>query len=431
MMLALRRAFALSALLLAAVGFTRAAFGASSGDVMVIPIHGTVDEGMAHMVARAVATANAEHAKAVVLDVDSPGGLVSAAFEIRDAIFDSKAPTYAFVSRRAYSAAALISLSAQHIVMAPGASIGAAEPIPPTAKMISALRAEFASTAQRNHHDPLLAGAMVDKTIDAPDYKRPNGILTLDTQDALRSHIADATAPSFSAAMRDENLSGFTADAATYTWGEKIARFATSPEVSGILLTIGLLGLLIEMQTLHGIAGFVGVVALTLFFGAHIYAGFSDWIVVLLAVVGLCAILFELHLVPGHGLPGALGAVLLIVASLLAFGIAFYSVAIETLATAIVLSVVLFVMFVRAYPENAWYKRVALLTVQGPDYVASMDHRALLGRSGTAATYLRPAGMADIDGERVDVLTAGEFIAQGTPITIVRVEGARIFVEPL
>ncbi len=72
-----------------------------------------------------------------------------------------------------------------------------------------------------------------------------------------------------------------------------------------------------------------------------------------------------------------------------------------------------------------------MLTVQGPDYVASMVHRALLGRNGTAETYLRPAGMADIDGERVDVLTAGEFIAQGTPITVVRVEGARIFVEPL
>ena len=430
-MVYVRRALALTALLLAAVGFTRAALSASPAPVVVIPIHGTVDEGMAHMVTRAIATANAQGAQAIVLDVNSPGGLVSAAFEIRDAIFDAKMPTYAYVSHRAYSAAALISLSAQHIIMGPGASIGAAEPIPATAKMISALRAEFASTAQRNHHNALLAGAMVDKTIDVPAYKRPNGILTLDTEDALASHVAQDRAPTLAAALNLEHLASFSRENAQYTWGERLARFATSPEVSGLLLTIGLLGLLIEMQTLHGIAGVVGVLALSLFFGSHIYAGFSDWIVVLLAVVGLGAILFELHVVPGHGLPGVIGAVFLIVAALLAFGIMFYTVAIETLATAIVLSVMLFVMFVRAYPENAWYKRVALLTVQGPEYVTSTDRRALLGQQGFAATLLRPAGVAEVDGQRVDVLTAGEFISQGTPIRIVRVEGARIFVEPL
>ncbi|HTD34058.1 MAG TPA: NfeD family protein, partial [Candidatus Elarobacter sp.] len=66
---------------------------------------------------------------------------------------------------------------------------------------------------------------------------------------------------------------------------------------------------------------------------------------------------------------------------------------------------------------------------QGPEYVASADHRDLRGRIGTAASYLRPAGIASVDGQRVDVLTEGEFIAQGTPIRVVRVEGARVFVE--
>ena len=85
--------------------------------------------------------------------------------------------------------------------MAPGASIGAAEPIPGTPKNISALRAEFASTARRNHHDPVLAAAMVDKTVDVPAYKKPNAILSLDADQAVRSGVAERVAPTLDDAL--------------------------------------------------------------------------------------------------------------------------------------------------------------------------------------------------------------------------------------
>ena len=95
------------------------------------------------------AQADEEHAAGIVFDINTPGGLVDAAFQIRDAILDAKEPTVAFVSRRAYSAGALITLANHTIVMAPGSSIGAAEPRPNEPKYVSALRAEFASTAAR------------------------------------------------------------------------------------------------------------------------------------------------------------------------------------------------------------------------------------------------------------------------------------------
>ena len=56
---------------------------------------------------------------------------------------------------------------------------------------------------------------------------------------------------------------------------------------------------------------------------------------------------------------------------------------------------------------------------------------SLRGMTGVAASFLRPAGVAQIDGKRVDVLTEGEFIAAGTPVRVTRVEGARMFVEPV
>jgi len=388
-------------------------------------------------VERSVDEANRSNARAILLTVNSPGGLVSSAFRIRDALFSAQEPVDAYVSQRAYSAAALITLSANRIIMAPGASIGAAEPVeaggtvPPSDKIISALRGEFESTAERTHHSPQIAGAMVDKNASLPQYKRSGMVLTLNTDDAVRAGVAEGTATTLDAALADLKLAGAPLVTQSYSFGETLARFATDPVVSGLLLTLGMLGLLIEMQTLHGIAGIIGVGALALFFGSHVYAGFSNDFVVALAVIGLIGILWELHVVPGHGLPGILGAGALLVAVLLAFGLPFLFVGVETIATAIVLTVIGFTLTVRAVPQNAWAHRLALSAAQGPEYVTSTDFGALRGRAGTATSFLRPAGIASIDGRRIDVLTAGEFIAAGTPIRVVRVEGARIFVEPL
>jgi membrane-bound serine protease (ClpP class) len=207
----------------------------------------------------------------------------------------------------------------------------------------------------------------------------------------------------------------------------------TTPFVSGLLLTIGLLGLLLEMQTLHGIAGFIGLCGLALFFGAHIVAGDANAFVVVLALLGLFGILYELHIVPGHAIPGVLGTIALIASVLLAFGpfgAAAFFVALQTVATAIVLTVVLFYLATKAIPENAWIAKLTFAGVQGAEYVTSADQTQLRGKVGIANSYLRPAGVALIDGQRVDVLTKGEFIPEGTPVRVTRVEGARVFVEP-
>lgn len=418
------------AVLFGGLGVAIAAAPAPGGGVVIVPISGTVDEGMAHLVVRAVDEAQAAHASALVLDINTPGGLVSAAFEIRDALVASHVPTVAYVSQRAYSAGALITLATKTIVMAPGSSIGAAEPIPSDPKHVSALRAEFAATASRMHRDPTLAAAMVDKSVNAPAYKRPGAILSFTAEEAKRAHFIDAIEPTLDAALEYAHVSG-TRTTAAYSWGESLARFATSPEVSGILLSLGVLGLLIEMQTLHGIAGAIGIGSLALFFGTHVYAGFSDSVVIALAVLGVLGILLELHVFPGHGLSGALGLLALAAAVFLAFGSAFTVVAIQAISIAIVLSVLLFAVFVRVAPRSAYFRRMTFTSVQGPEFVASRDHRGLVGHTGVATSYLRPAGVAHVDGERVDVLTEGDFLPAGSAIRVSRVEGSRVFVAPV
>jgi membrane-bound serine protease (ClpP class) len=404
---------------------------APADPVDVVPITGTIDEGMAHMVQRAVSGAEARHARALVLEVNTFGGLVSAGTEIRDALIASNVPVYAYVSQRAWSAGALVTLAAAKIAMAPGSSIGAAEPIPKSVKTVSALRGEFESTAARNHRDPHIAGAMVDATLNAPPFKAPGAILTLTADDAARAHFVDAVEPTMHDALARFGLSGTAVETAHYTFAEEVARFATNPDVSGLLLSIGFLGLLIEMQTLHGIAGTVGVLALALFFGTHVYAGFSNGFVIALALAGILGILFELHVLPGHGIAGTLGLIALVASVVLSFGFAFVFVAVQALAIAIVLTAIFFALATRVYPENAFVARLAFTGVQGPDYVASTSHRELLGQTGIASSYLRPAGVATIDGKRIDVLTEGEFVTAGTAVRVTRVEGARVFVRPV
>jgi membrane-bound serine protease (ClpP class) len=418
----------LASLVLAGIGPIVAAPG---GTVEIVPISGTIDEGMAHMVDRAVRESPAAHVRALVLDVDTFGGLVSAGTEIRDALGRSEVPVYAYVSERAWSAGALVTLAASKIVMAPGSSIGAAEPIPKSVKTVSALRGEFEATAASHHRDRRLAGAMVDTAVDAPAFKAPGAILTLTADDALRSHFVDGVEATLPAALARFGVAGAPLAYAGYGWGEELARFATNPQVSALLLALGFLGLLVEMQTLHGVAGTIGIAALALFFGTHVYAGFSNGFVIALGIAGVLGILLELHVLPGHGVAGGLGALALVAAIVLSFGFAFVFVAVQALAIAIVLTAISFALATRVYPDNAFVRRWAFAGVQGADYVASPPHRELLGQTGIAASYLRPAGMATIDGRRVDVLTEGDFVTAGTAIRVTRVEGARVFVQPV
>lgn len=422
------RMFAYAAL--AVIGAAGIARAAAPGPVVIVPITGMVDDGMAHLVDRSIAQANGDHAALVLLDVNSDGGLVEAAQDIQKAIYSAQMPVDAYVEHRAFSAASLITLSTSRIMMAPGSAIGSAEPHPDTPETVSALKALFVSTAERNHRNTTLAAAFVDKAIPVPQYKTPGTFLTLPAQDAVKTGMADAVDASLGSALASVHLGTVARIHEGYTWGEELARFANMPEITSILLTIGLLGLILEMQTLHGIAGTIGVGALALFFGTHIYAGFSNGLVVALAIAGLLGILWELHVVPGHGLPGILGVIALFAAVLLAFGFPFFFIAIESVSTSVILTAICFALLVRVFPQNAWIHRLALADVQGADYVTSSDFSALRGEQGVASSYLRPAGVAIIGDRRIDVLTEGEFIAAGTPIRVTRVEGARIFVEP-
>jgi hypothetical protein len=161
---------------------------------------------------------------------------------------------------------------------------------------------------------------------------------------------------------------------AQYTFAEQVARFATSPAISGLLLMLGFMGIMIEMLTLHGIAGSIGVGSLALFFGTHLYSGFSNSLVIVLAILGVVGILLELHVIPGHFVAGAIGTIALLVAVVLAFGYGFLTVALQSLAVAAVLSALMMGLSWRFLPRSAFARRLVFKPAQGPEYVTSADY---------------------------------------------------------
>ncbi len=428
-------AFALCTLL-GVFGLATHARGASSPQadaqsplVVVIPIDDTIDAGLAHRVQRQVKEAEAAGAHAILLTLKTNGGAVDDANDIRDALSDSGLLTIAYVQERAWSAGALIALSCDKIYMAPGSSIGAAEPIPTTAKTISAIHAEFVSLAEAHHRNPDIAAAMTDPNVVVPGLKRKGEILSLSPEQALKHHFVDGIAHNEEDALALSGLRYARLQTSEPTMGERIAQFVNDPIVSGLLLTIGFLGLLIEMQTLHAIAGIIGIAALALFFGAHIVAGFSNWLVLALFALGVLALLFELHVLPGHGVSGIIGTVLILASIVLAFGLTIF-IGLVTTALSLIAAVLLFFLALRWLPESAFMRRLAFAGAQSAveGYTAAPILAGLDSAEGTSESFLRPAGVATINGTRYQVQTDGDFIPAQTRIRVKRVEGSKIFV---
>jgi membrane-bound serine protease (ClpP class) len=407
--------------------------------VQVVRIDDTIDAGMAHRVQRAVEDAKASGARAILAIINTNGGAVDDANDIKDALSTSGITTIAYVSGRAWSAGALISLACDKIYMAPGSSIGAAEPVllppggamtPASEKVVAALRSEMISLAEAHHRNPDIAAGMVDPNVVIPNLKTKGQILSLSAKKAVELKIADGIASSDVASLEAAGISGARLSTTEPTLGERIAQFVSDPIVSGLLLTIGFLGLLIEMQTLHLVAGVIGVLALALFFGGHIIAGASTWVIVALFGLGVLALLFELHVLPGHGISGLIGALLILSSIVMAFGAAFWVQGLLYTSLSLLVAVVLFFVILRWLPESAFLRRLAFAGVQTPGtgYTAVPAPTHLLGKEGTSESLLRPVGVAMIDGVRYQVQTAGDFIPPQTRVVVSHVDGGTIFV---
>ena len=416
----------------------------AQGVVYRIDVTGTVENGLAPYVARSLADAAAAGAAAAYLNIDTPGGRVDAAERISDAVRGAAIPVYSFVNPRAFSAGALIAISADSVYMRPGAVLGAATPVDgqgtrASEKMVSAMRAEFRAVAEERGLDPRIAEAMVDERVEVPGIKREGELVTLTTAEALRAGYARAEVKDEAALLQAVGLGGARVVVAEPNWAELVVRFLTNPLVAPLLLSLGVLGLLVEIKTgAFGLGGILSLASLGLFFGSSFVLGLAGWEEILLLGLGMIAIAVEVLVLPGFGVAGILGITAVGAAIVLAMMGAAPTTgdllqALAVLAAAIVITVAIAFAWLRHLPNSGRFGGLFLRggMDRADGFISAEPRDDLVGRDGVALTDLRPAGTARFGGERIDVVTEGEYLAQGSAVRIIRSEGYRHVVASL
>lgn len=407
-----------------------------------------VDLGIGPFLERVLEDATAEGAAALIIEIDTPGGRVDAAVEIKDLLLRANIPTIAWVNKQAISAGALIAFGHDYIVWSSGATMGAATPIqmggsgeaqPVEEKMVSYMRGVMRATAEAKGRDGLVAEAMVDAELELPEYAPKGRLLTATEHQAEALGLLDGRADSLEEVLALAGLEGARVISPTLNWAEKTARILTHPVVSSVLMSIGMLGILIEFYTPgFGIAGIVGALSLFLFFAGHLAVNLAGLEELLVFALGAALIVVEIFFIPGFGLAGVVGAIFIALSLILAlvgldlriaWDVGLLNDAFQSFALAVVGSAVAFVLSLRFLPNAGPVRRLVLTETIRNDEQHQADRLSLPGQEGTALTPLRPGGKARIGERKLDVVTSNEFIDTGEHIRVLRVDGPRITVE--
>lgn len=499
-MKAKRRIFSGVLILLGSLSWL-AAISSDDALVYVINIRDEIGNGLRVYIENGIKRASEAEADAIIFDVHTPGGTVPAARDIIDAIQRTEIPTIAYVNTEAISAGAMISLSCDQIVMRNGGAIGDSAPVSLqgqelSEKQVSYIRGKIRATAERAGRNPDIAAAMVDKrlylvrfsdgeiiTLREEEYieRKDLGeemdiiaavgeLLTLTTEEALEYNLADGVADSVEDLLglyqivevagerkvltvegvaqkqRElgiesvkvvKSLQDATQETVLVTVADRFVFFVTSPLISGLLLTLGGLGLFLEFRTPgFGVPGIAGLICLGLFFWGHRLLNISVDYAAIAFIIGVALLLVELFVIPGFGIAGIGGIVLMLGSVFFVFRNAYkLETAVFTLSSAIILSFALAIALSYLLPKTrAWNHLVlsaAMDSGSGFHSAPREDFQMYVGKTGVALTPLRPAGTVRVDDTRLDVVTAGDFIVRDTPVKIINVEGSKIFVEAI
>jgi membrane-bound serine protease (ClpP class) len=418
------------------------------GRVVHLDIEGTVDLGLAAYVRRALE--KNPDAAAILLEVNTLGGRIDAAIQIRDALLASKVKTIAFIHPRAISAGALISLATDVIAVSRGGSIGAATPIQIEGdevsavgeKMVSYFRTEMRTTAEAKDRRGDVAEAMVDASVvikGVDDSK--DKLVTLDSDGALELGIADVKADSIDEVLKATGLSKQPRTSVVQNWAEKLVRFLTDPIVSGLLMSLGTLGILIELYAPgHVLPGAIGVLSLCLFFGGHLLVNLAGLEELILFGVGLSLLVAEVFFIPGFGVTGIVGIVCIFAALVLTLvglpldvtlSTGAYAEPLTRVLGSLLFTIVMMLVALRYLPRTKHGQKLVLGAASDKlaGFVAVPEPHKLLHVEGIAETDLRPVGVGRFGEERVDVMSEGSLIARGTRVRVIAVEGARVVVR--
>lgn len=417
--------------------------------VFTFKIDADIDPAMNRRVQLALEEAKKNEAGLIIIEMDTYGGVVTDADEIRTQILESEIPIYVFINKDAASAGALISIACDSIYMAPGSSIGAATVVngadgaAAPDKYQSYMRSMMRSTAEATGRDPKIAEGMVDEKIAIEGISEAGSVITFSVSEAILHGFCEGQFDSIEEILKSQNLEKAEILAYEEDTIDKIISFFLSPAISGVLILIIIGGIYFELQT-PGI-GFPLLAAITaalLYFIPYYLNGLAENWEILVFVCGIILLAVELFVIPGFGIFGVLGIVCIIGGLVLGmvpnqdFNFDFVPAsqlfgALLTVILAALASVGL--VFWLTPKVNQWgaFRTITLSTTQDrtDGYTSNFYSESLLGQKGIVHSRLRPSGKVEIDGEIYDASSRGEFIDQGEKIIVISTEGTSLKVK--
>lgn len=272
----------------------------------------------------AIKEADNEKADIILLRLNTFGGELEAADQIRTMLMKTEIPVFVFIDVNAASAGALISIACDSIYMAPGASIGAASVVNETGEIMpdkyqSYMRSLMRSTAEKQGRDPDIAQAMVDPDVSIDNIIDSGKVLTFTTAEAIKYGFCEAQVSSKEGALEAAGIHQYTIVEQKLSWIDQIILFLIKPAISGLLIMLIVGGIYFELQS-PGI-GFplvVAIIAALLFFAPHYLGGLAQHWEILIFIVGLILLVVEIFVIPGFGVFGIVGIVLIVASLVLA-----------------------------------------------------------------------------------------------------------------
>jgi membrane-bound serine protease (ClpP class) len=422
--------------------------GAGKKRVFTFTIADEIAPPTLRLTQRAFDEAKEANADIILLQLNTYGGMLDAADYIRTKILNSPIPVYVFINNNAASAGALIAISCDSIYMRQGANIGAASVVNGEGQIMpdkyqSYMRSIMRSTAEKNGRDPLIAEAMVDPRTYIAGINDSGKVLTFTASEALKNNYCEAITENIDGVLQHAGISNYELIEYKPSTLDKLINFLISPAVSGILILMIIGGIYFELQQ-PGI-GLPLVVALTgavLYFAPLYLEGLAaNWEIVIF-FVGVILLMIELFAIPGFGVLGIGGIVLMVCGLTLSLignvGFDFSYVNGDTVVAS--LTLVTISTFVGlggsiwlAYKlfNTRMFSRVALQSEQqsSKGYVSSEQYQSLIGAEGVAYTDLRPAGKIEINGTVYDATALTGYIVAGKEVVVIQQTIAQLTVK--
>lgn len=419
----------------------------------IIEVKEEINASSFKRISKGLKEANELDAKYLIIHLNTYGGAVDAADSIRTTLLNTSIPTAVFIDNQAASAGALISIACDSIYMRQGGSIGAATVVNQTGEAMpdkyqSFMRAMMRATAEVNGRDPRIAEAMVDPSVYIEGIIDSTKVLSFTHEEAIANGFCEGVASSVEEAIAQFIPSGdYVIHKQKLTIMDKILLFFLTPFIQGLLLMVIIGGIYFELQT-PGL-GFPSIAAITaaVFYFSPLYLDglAQNWEIVVF-VLGVLLILAEIFVIPGFGIAGVSGIILMITGLSFAMidnSLFYYEGNFDFIVIIKPVSIVMLSAFLSLvgsiylagkFLNSSFLPGLSLKTVlkESEGYgISDLSLPTLVGKTAVACTSMMPSGKIEINGKWYEASLENGLAVKGDNLIVTRSEGGRLYCERL